>query len=167
MFEAHYILDGGDNPPKHSVSGFFYAQSFTIRGFIPPCKPVIGLLPSRCNATGKVKPFFIHLRQTNISAMHYADDNGLNGKTTPNQTRDNAPYALKTPSYLFVQDEAKTPEGLLQLKHDLSDVFMTFLLLYDHGAELGNGDDYSFRIYNLYMLTQSLLDSIALTENQK
>lgn len=167
MFETHYILDGGVNPPIHSVSGFFCAQSFLIRGFIPPCKPVIGLLPSRCNATGQVKPFFIRLQQTNKSAMHYAEHSGLNGQTTPNQTGSSAPHALKTPSYLFIQDEAKTTAGLLQLKHDLSDVFMTYLLLHDHGASLGNGDDYSFRIYNLYMLTQSLLDSIALTENSK
>lgn len=91
---------------------------------------------------------------------------GLNGQPTPNQTRDSVPYTLQIPSYFYAHDEARSTFDVLQMKHDLFDVFMTYILLYEHGTELGNGTEYGLRLYDLLDFLQGILDAVLLTSNQ-
>lgn len=79
MFAVHYILDGGE--VCQILTGIFYA-CVSINGSKPPCRCLMALLPSRCNATGKVEPSFF-ATYTNKSKMHKLDI-CLNGRITPN-----------------------------------------------------------------------------------
>jgi hypothetical protein len=58
-------------------AGFFMPAQIPIRGSVPPCKPVMGLLPLRCNATGKAEPYLISACHLNFTEMHYSEEQNL------------------------------------------------------------------------------------------
>lgn len=80
-FVVNYNLGGGNICLL--LMGIFYAYNPKYNGSIPPCNPVIGLLPLRCNSTGKVEPFFISaINKLKKAVMNYAVKKSLNRNTT-------------------------------------------------------------------------------------
>jgi hypothetical protein len=54
VFAALYIREGGYTACTKQA---FFMPACNIRGFVPPCNSVMGLLPSWCRATGQAEPF--------------------------------------------------------------------------------------------------------------
>lgn len=76
-FVLNYNLGGANSCLL--LMGIFYAYKPKYNGSIPPCNPVIGLLPLRCNSTGKVEPFFISaINKFKKAVMNYAVKKSLN-----------------------------------------------------------------------------------------
>lgn len=72
ILAATYILKGESQACHLFVAGFFCAYVFTIRGSVPPCNSVMGLLPLRCKSTGKAGPFFSGPK-FNVCKMTYTE----------------------------------------------------------------------------------------------
>ena len=86
IFVLLYIFKGGAT--RLFPDGCFYALTANIRGSVPPCNSVMGLLPlNRCRATGQAEPFFISATQTFLPVMLYTEKECLTGRSTPASNR--------------------------------------------------------------------------------